>query len=65
MPKVKTNRGAAKRFTRTASGGFKRNKSHRRHILTKKSAKRKRHLGDPTRIHAADERSVRRLLPYS
>ena len=65
MPKLKTNRGAAKRFKRTASGGFKRNQSHRRHILTKKSAKRKRQLGSPTMIHAADERGVRRLLPYS
>ena len=65
MPKLKTNRGAAKRFTRTASGGFKRIQSHRRHILTKKSAKRKRHLGDPAKIHPADQRCVRRLLPYS
>ncbi|MEA2080600.1 MAG: 50S ribosomal protein L35, partial [Pseudomonadota bacterium] len=42
MPKMKTNRGAAKRFRRTASGGFKRGQSHHRHILTKKSSKRKR-----------------------
>ena len=47
MPKMKTNRGAAKRFKRTASGGFKRAQSHRRHILTKKSTKRKRHLREP------------------
>ncbi|EGV50685.1 50S ribosomal protein L35 [endosymbiont of Riftia pachyptila (vent Ph05)] len=47
MPKIKTNRGAAKRFKRTASGSFKRNASHRRHILTKKSTKRKRHLRSP------------------
>ena len=42
MPKLKTNRGAAKRFKKTASGGFKRKQSHLRHILTKKSSKRKR-----------------------
>lgn len=65
MPKMKTNRGAAKRFRRTASGGFKRYQSHANHILTKKSSKRKRHLRSSTEIHAHDERSVRRLMPYS
>ncbi len=64
MPKMKTNRGAAKRFRRTASGGFKRGQSHLRHILTKKSSKRKRHLGMPEQIDSADQRSVRRMLPY-
>jgi len=64
MPKIKTNRGAAKRFKRTASGGFKCNQSHRRHILTKKSTKRKRHLRAPASLHAADVRSARRMLPY-
>ncbi len=64
MPKIKTNRGAAKRFARTASGGFKRNQSHRRHILTKKSTKRKRHLRSASMINEADTRSIRRLLPY-
>ena len=44
MPKIKTVRGAAKRFKKTASGGFKRKQSHLRHILTKKTTKRKRHL---------------------
>ena len=65
MPKMKTNRGAAKRFRRTASGGFKRYQSHARHILTKKSTKRKRHLRGGTVIAEADHRVVRRLLPYS
>ena len=65
MPKMKTNRGAAKRFRRTASGGFKRYQSHARHILTKKSAKRKRHLRGANVIADADNRAVRRLLPYS
>ena len=64
MPKIKTNRGAAKRFKRTASGGFKRNQSHRRQILTKKSTKRKRQLRSPCELHAADVKSARRMLPY-
>jgi large subunit ribosomal protein L35 len=64
MPKMKTNRGAAKRFRRTANGGFKRGQSHRRHILTKKSSKRKRQLGAPAVINDADQRSVRRMLPF-
>jgi large subunit ribosomal protein L35 len=64
MPKMKTNRGAAKRFRRTANGGFKRGQSHRRHILTKKSSKRKRQLGTPAVINDADQRSVRRMLPF-
>ena len=65
MPKIKTNRGAAKRFKRTASGGFKRNQSHRRHILTKKSTKRKRQLRSPSQVHEADVRLVAKMLPYS
>jgi large subunit ribosomal protein L35 len=64
MPKMKTNRGAAKRFRRTANGGFKRGQSHRRHILTKKSSKRKRHLDAPAAVNDVDQRSVRRMLPY-
>ena len=63
MPKLKTNRGAAKRFKRTANGRFKRTQSHLRHILTKKSSKRKRQLGNPARIHDADAAAVRRMLP--
>jgi len=61
MPKLKTNRGAAKRFTRTASG-IKCNASHRRHILTKKTTKRKRRLRHSTLVSKADEKRVRRLL---
>jgi large subunit ribosomal protein L35 len=64
MPKMKTNRGAAKRFKRTASGGFKRAQSHRRHILTKKSTKRKRHLRSGEMVHDADVSMLNRLLPY-
>ena len=64
MPKMKTNRGAAKRFSRTGSGGLKRNQSHRRHILTKKSTKRKRHLRSPMEVHESDIKMINRLIPY-
>jgi len=64
MPKLKTNRGAAKRFSRTGSGGFKRNQSHRRHILTKKSTKRKRQLRSPSLVADVDTRMVNRMLPF-
>lgn len=65
MSKMKTNRGAAKRFRRTAKGGFKRGQSFRSHILTKKSSKRKRQLSTTQQIADADKKSVRRMLPYS
>jgi large subunit ribosomal protein L35 len=65
MPKIRTNRGAAKRFKRTASGGFKCAQSYHSHILTKKSAKRKRQLRSPSMVHSADVNMVKRLLPYS
>ena len=65
MPKMKTNSGAAKRFKRNTSGSFKRGQSHLRHILTKKSSKRKRQLGEKLEIHPNDERMIRRLLPYA
>lgn len=65
MPKMKSNRGAAKRFAGTASGGFKRKQSHRRHILTKKSTKRKRHLRADSMVHDVDVPMLRRMLPFS
>jgi len=65
MPKIKTNRGAAKRFKKTASGGFKRAQSFKRHILTKKSTKRKRQLRGNTQVAAADTQLVARMLPYA
>ena len=65
MPKMKTKRGAAKRFARTASGKFKRKQSHLRHILTKKTSKRKRHLRDGEYVCDADHKLVARMLPYS
>jgi large subunit ribosomal protein L35 len=65
MPKMKTNRGAAKRFRRTEAGGFKCKQSHLRHILTKKSAKRKRHLRSKDVVEAVDTNAVERLMPYA
>ena len=65
MPKLKSNRGAAKRFARTGTGKFKRAQSFKRHILTKKSAKRKRQLRPVTLVHPSDTATVRRMLPYS
>ena len=63
MPKLKTNRGAAKRFKKTGGGGFKRKQSHLRHILTKKSSKRKRHLRSMSMVHESDVGLVRQMLP--
>jgi large subunit ribosomal protein L35 len=65
MPKMKSNRGAAKRFSRTGKGGFKRGQSHLSHILTKKSSKRKRQLGATLQVASADVKAVRKMLPYA
>ena len=65
MPKMKSVSGAAKRFKRSPAGGYKRKQSHLRHILTKKSSKRKRQLGDKLEVHENDVQQVRRMLPYS
>ena len=65
MPKMKTNSGAAKRFRKTASGKFKRAQSHRRHILTKKSTKRKRHLRSGQLVHDSDTKLVARMMPFA
>ena len=64
MPKMKTHRGAAKRFVKTASGRFKSKQSHLRHILTKKSSKRKRHLRAKKLVHGSDHALIQRMLPY-
>lgn len=64
MPKLKTNRGAAKRFSKTGSGKFKHRQSHRSHILTTKSTKRKRQLRPIIAIHDNDQKSIARLVPY-
>ena len=65
MPKLKTNRGAAKRFAKTASGKFKHKQSHRSHILTKKPTKRKRQLRATQMVDANDQQAIARLIPYS
>lgn len=65
MPKMKTNRSAAKRFCKTGSGKFARRRQNLRHILTKKNAKRTRRLGQGTLVDKANEKAVRRLLPYA
>jgi len=62
---MKSHSGAAKRFKKTGSGNFKCGQSHRRHILTKKTTKRKRQLRKATMIHESDVRMVQRLLPYN
>lgn len=63
MSKLKTNRGAAKRFKVTASGRVKRRRAFLNHILTKKTRKRKRNLRQATMVSNADADRVRRLLP--
>ncbi|MCC7549511.1 MAG: 50S ribosomal protein L35 [Burkholderiales bacterium] len=65
MPKMKTKSGAAKRFRTLGGGGVKRSHAFLRHILTKKSTKRKRHLRGTTNVHPADLRAVKAMLPYS
>lgn len=64
MPKMKTNRGAAKRFKMTGSGKIKRNKAFSSHILTKKSTKRKRGLRKSDLVAASDHGGIKRILPY-
>jgi large subunit ribosomal protein L35 len=64
MPKMKTNRGAAKRLKRTASGKLKRFKANHSHILTKKSRKRKRRLRSADLVAKADQSRMDRLMPY-
>ena len=62
MPKMKSNRAAAKRFKVTGTGKFKRHKAYKSHILTKKSSKRKRKLGTSTLVSKEDSKRVSRLL---
>ena len=62
MPKMKSHRGAAKRFQLTGTGKIKRRRAFANHILEKKTAKRKRHLNSPTLVSDADTKRIRRLL---
>lgn len=65
MPKLKTKKGAAKRFKLTKSGKIKRSKAYGNHILTKKSTKRKRGLRQGGYVEKVDTKSLKRLLPYA
>ncbi len=62
MPKIRTNRSAAKRFKKTGSGKFKRSKAFKGHLLTGKSSKRKRNLRKAGLVDKADQKRVKRLL---
>ena len=64
MPKMKTNRGAAKRFKATGSGKIVRNKAFASHILTKKSTKRKRSLRKSGLVDETNVKGIKRILPY-
>jgi large subunit ribosomal protein L35 len=64
MPKLKTHRGAAKRFKKTGTGKFMRPKAFRRHILTSKPTQRKRHMRGTQLVAEADAARLKRMLPY-
>ena len=64
MPKMKTNRGAAKRFKKTGTGKIKRSKAFTSHILTKKSTKRKRGLRQSDIVDSANAKAIKKILPY-
>ena len=64
MPKLKTHKGASKRFKKTATGRVKRGHAFMRHILTSKKKKTKRRLDLDTLVDKADERKVKRMIPY-
>ncbi|MBS6599837.1 MAG: 50S ribosomal protein L35 [Clostridium sp.] len=64
MPKMKTHRGAAKRFKKTGTGKLKRAKAFKSHILTKKTTKRTRNLRKTGYVSASEEKVMKKLLPY-
>ncbi len=64
MPKLKTHRGAAKRFKKSATGKLQRNHAFHSHILTKKRPGRKASLGSETEVSKANRKTVKRMLPY-
>lgn len=64
MPKIKTNRSAAKRFKVTGTGKLKRNKAYKRHILTKKSTKTKRNLRHATITDSTNVKNMKKITPY-
>jgi len=65
MPKLKTKRGAAKRFTLTKTGKVKRAKAYKSHILSSKTTKRKRNLRKSTLIAKVEQKNIKRLIPYA
>ena len=65
MPKLKTHRGAAKRFKKTATGKFMRAKAFKRHILTSKTTKSKRHMRGTVEADPSDHDRLRKMLPYA
>jgi large subunit ribosomal protein L35 len=65
MPKLKTKRSAAKRFKIRSGGSIKRTQAFKRHILTKKTTKNKRHLRGTAEVHSTDKQHVRSMLPYA
>ncbi|MBC8414415.1 MAG: 50S ribosomal protein L35 [Nitrospira sp.] len=65
MPKIKTHRGAAKRFKKTGTGKFKRNKAYRSHLLNHKSAKRMKLLRKSGIVSSANHDAVKKMLPYA
>ena len=64
MPKMKSNRSAAKRFKLTGTGKLKRNKAYKRHILTKKTTKNKRNLRKPAIVDSTNVKTMKKILPY-
>ena len=64
MPKIKTKRAAAKRFSTTGTGKLKRNKAYKRHILTKKTTKTKRNLRKPAMTDQTNVKNMKKILPY-
>ena len=64
MPKMKTNRAAAKRFKATGTGKLKRNKAYKRHILTKKTTKTKRNLRKAAMTDQTNVKNMKKILPY-
>lgn len=64
MPKMKTNKSAAKRFSKTGTGKLKRNKANKQHILTKKSTKRKRNLRQSAMTDATNVKNMKKIMPY-
>ncbi|MHB8828482.1 MAG: 50S ribosomal protein L35 [Syntrophales bacterium] len=64
MPKIKTHRGAAKRFSLTGTGKIRRNKAFASHILTTKTTKRKRNLRQSVVLDHANEKAIKKLIPY-